>query len=143
MMRPVLTATDLAGVADGGELTIAAGTLVTPLARDEAARRGITIRVAESPPPPGPEQHPIAIGSDHGGYELKEHLKTLLREWGYPVDDLGTDSTAAVDYPDFAEAVASAVARRRSLARHHHRQRRNRQLHRRQQGARRARGAML
>ncbi len=111
MMRPVLTATDLAGVADGGELTIAAGTLVTPLARDEAARRGITIAVAESPSAARPDQHPIAIGSDHGGYELKEHLKTLLREWGYPVNDLGTDtSTAAVDYPDFAEAVASFVA---------------------------------
>lgn len=108
-MRPVLTATDLAGVADGGELTIAAGTLVTPLARDEAARRGITIRVAESSSAARPDQHPIAIGSDHGGYALKEQLKTLLREWGYPVNDLGTDSTAAVDYPDFAEAVASAV----------------------------------
>ncbi len=109
-MRPVLTATDLAGVADGGELTVAAGTLVTPLARDEAARRGITIRVAESSSAARPDQHPLAIGSDHGGYELKEQLKTLLREWGYPVNDLGTDSTAAVDYPDFAEAVASAVA---------------------------------
>ncbi len=110
MMRPVLTATDLAGVADGGELTIAVGTLVTPLARDEAARRGITIRVAESPAAVRPEHHPIAIGSDHGGYELKEHLKALLRDWGYPVDDRGTDSTAAVDYPDFAESVACAVA---------------------------------
>jgi len=111
MMRPVLTATDLAGVAEGGELTIAVGTLVTPLARDEAARRGITLRVAESPSAARPDQHPIAIGSDHGGYELKEHLKTLLRDWGYPVDDRGTDSsTAAVDYPDFAESVASSVA---------------------------------
>jgi ribose 5-phosphate isomerase B len=110
-MRPVLTATDLAGVADGGELTIAAGTLITPLARDEAARRGISIVIGESPSAARPDQHPIAIGSDHGGYELKEHLKTLLSEWGYPVDDRGTDSsTAAVDYPDFAESVASAVA---------------------------------
>ncbi|MGO9640104.1 MAG: ribose 5-phosphate isomerase B [Candidatus Acidiferrales bacterium] len=108
-MRPVLTATDLASVADGGDLTIAAGTLMTPLARDEAARRGITIRVAESPVNARPDQHPVAIGSDHGGFELKEQLKVHLREWGYPVNDLGTDSTAAVDYPDFAEAVAYAV----------------------------------
>jgi ribose 5-phosphate isomerase B len=108
-MRPVLTATDLASVADGGELTIAAGTLITPLARDEAARRSITIRVAESPVNIRPDQHPVAIGSDHGGFELKEQLKVHLREWGYPVNDLGTDSTAAVDYPDFAEAVAYAV----------------------------------
>jgi ribose 5-phosphate isomerase B len=38
-------------------------------------------------------------------------MKGYLRDWGYQVLDLGTDSTAAVDYPDFAEAVARAVAR--------------------------------
>ena len=53
----------------------------------------------------------VALGSDHGGFELKEQLKAYLREWGYQVLDLGTDSTAAVDYPDFAEAVARAVTR--------------------------------
>jgi len=109
MMRPVLTAMDLANVADGGEVAIAAGTLITPLARDEANRRHITIRVTEAAVSLRPEQHPIAIGSDHGGFELKEQLKGYLREWGYPVKDLGTDSAASVDYPDFAEAVASAV----------------------------------
>jgi ribose 5-phosphate isomerase B len=51
----------------------------------------------------------IAIGSDHAGYELKERIKTHLDELGYQVVDQGTHSTAPVDYPDFAEAVALAV----------------------------------
>jgi ribose 5-phosphate isomerase B len=52
----------------------------------------------------------IAIGADHGGYPLKERLAFRLREQGHPVLDCGTDSATAVDYPDFAHAVASAVA---------------------------------
>lgn len=52
----------------------------------------------------------IAIGADHGGYPLKERLAFRLREQGHPVLDCGTDSPDAVDYPDFAHAVASAVA---------------------------------
>jgi ribose 5-phosphate isomerase B len=52
----------------------------------------------------------IAIGADHGGYGLKERLGFRLKEQGYTVIDRGTDSTDAVDYPDFAVAVASAVA---------------------------------
>ncbi|MBI1750589.1 MAG: ribose 5-phosphate isomerase B [Acidobacteria bacterium] len=53
----------------------------------------------------------VAIGADHGGYPLKEELKAYLRTWGYVVLDQGTDSADAVDYPDFAEAVANAVVR--------------------------------
>ncbi len=52
----------------------------------------------------------IAVGADHGGYPLKERLAFRLREQGHTVLDCGTDSSAAVDYPDFAHAVASAVA---------------------------------
>jgi len=52
----------------------------------------------------------VAIGSDHAGYEAKEHLKGWLRERGHDVADLGTHGTAAVDYPDFAARVARAVA---------------------------------
>jgi ribose 5-phosphate isomerase B len=51
----------------------------------------------------------IAIGSDHAGYELKERIRTHLGELGYQVFDQGTHSTAPVDYPDFAEAVALSV----------------------------------
>jgi ribose 5-phosphate isomerase B len=122
-MKPVLTAADLERVSDGGEVAVTQETLITPLARDEAERRGITFRMVSSnepgtscvaleTPAGSPESvRVVAIGADHGGFELKEQLKTYLRDWGYKFLDLGTDSTAAVDYPDFAEAVANAVAR--------------------------------
>jgi ribose 5-phosphate isomerase B len=110
MSRSILTAADLRDVAAGGELAVPPETLVTPLAQEEAARRNITLRrggetICATAPP-----RVVAIGSDHGGYELKEQLKAHLRSWGYVVLDKGTDSAAAVDYPDFAEAVARAVA---------------------------------
>ncbi len=52
----------------------------------------------------------IAIGADHGGWELKQKLTEHLRARGHDVRDLGTDSNAAVDYPVFARRVAEAVA---------------------------------
>jgi RpiB/LacA/LacB family sugar-phosphate isomerase len=51
----------------------------------------------------------IAVGSDHAGFELKQQVADSLRKQGYEVVDVGTDSTAPVDYPDFAEKVALAV----------------------------------
>jgi ribose 5-phosphate isomerase B len=51
----------------------------------------------------------IAIGADHGGFALKERIGFRLKEQGYTVVDCGTDSTDAVDYPDFAAAVARMV----------------------------------
>jgi len=51
----------------------------------------------------------VAIGSDHAGFELKEHLKEFIAAAGHSVLDLGTDSTEAVDYPDFSAAVGRAV----------------------------------
>ena len=51
----------------------------------------------------------IAIGADHGGFELKEALKPDLKSLGFDINDLGTNSKDAVDYPDFAHAVAQAV----------------------------------
>ncbi len=52
----------------------------------------------------------IAIGADHGGFPLKEKIGFKLKEAGYEVLDCGTDSHEAVDYPDFAHAVAREVA---------------------------------
>ena len=51
----------------------------------------------------------IAIGSDHAGFALKEDLAAYLRELRHQVLDVGTHSTAPVDYPDYAEAVGNAV----------------------------------
>lgn len=52
----------------------------------------------------------VVIGSDHAGYELKTDLIPWLKAAGYELLDVGTDSTASVDYPDFARAVGVAVA---------------------------------
>ncbi len=52
----------------------------------------------------------IAIGSDHGGYELKMEVIKHLKERGFEVKDYGCDSTASCDYPVYAQAVANAVA---------------------------------
>jgi len=52
----------------------------------------------------------VAIGSDHGGFEVKEKIKNFLKGLGYRVTDVGTDSKDSVDYPDFAAKVAQKVA---------------------------------
>jgi len=53
---------------------------------------------------------PIAVASDHGGFELKNVLIADLKAAGVPVLDLGTMSTESVDYPDYADALAKALA---------------------------------
>ncbi len=52
----------------------------------------------------------IAVGSDHGGFRLKETIVSCLRQLGHEPVDLGTHGEASVDYPDFARAVCQAVA---------------------------------
>jgi len=52
----------------------------------------------------------IALASDHGGVDLKTILKDQLEKDGYSVLDLGTNGSASVDYPDYAKAVADALA---------------------------------
>ncbi len=53
---------------------------------------------------------PIVIASDHAGFELKETLKQELEALGFAVNDLGTHGAESVDYPDYADALARAVA---------------------------------
>jgi ribose 5-phosphate isomerase B len=122
-MKSLITAADLERVPQNGELAITDDTLITPLAREEADRRGITFRVTsasqqqtssgDSSAANEAEKsgRVVAIGADHGGFELKQQLNGHLRDWGYQVLDLGTDSAEAVDYPDFAEAVGNAVVK--------------------------------
>ena len=52
----------------------------------------------------------VAVASDHAGFDLKEILKRDLQAAGHEVLDLGTNSTRSVDYPDFGQALAEAVA---------------------------------
>ena len=56
----------------------------------------------------------IAIASDHSGVDFKETLKEALGEVGFQVLDLGTNDYESVDYPDFAEALTSAIGRGRA-----------------------------
>jgi ribose 5-phosphate isomerase B len=56
----------------------------------------------------------IAIGADHAGYRLKEHVRELLAGEGHEVNDLGTDSEESVDYPPICAAVGREVAEGRA-----------------------------
>ncbi len=104
--KTLITEEDIRAANAGVTLRISGKALVTPLAADLAREKRIALeRVARRPK--------IAIASDHGGFEMKEELKGLLDELDFPYEDLGTNSTAPVDYPDFAHAVALAVARRK------------------------------
>jgi ribose 5-phosphate isomerase B len=75
---------------------------------------GGSARPAAVPAPaasPGPSPRRVALGADHGGYELKEVLRrAIVDEMDWQVHDCGTHSADAVDYPDFAAAVAREVA---------------------------------
>jgi ribose 5-phosphate isomerase B len=53
----------------------------------------------------------IPIASDHAGFELKQHLTRTLKDLGYDVEDLGTNSPASTDYPDYAHPLAEKVER--------------------------------
>ncbi|PKO23100.1 MAG: ribose 5-phosphate isomerase B [Chloroflexi bacterium HGW-Chloroflexi-1] len=103
--------------APGAIVTLPPGALITPLARQIALERRITLapeagsaRVADSPAASGSPARRVAVGADHGGFALKEALKPHLQSLGYEVIDCGAHSTDAVDYPDIAYAVARLVA---------------------------------
>lgn len=107
--KTVITEADVRGLERGARLRIAEGARLTPLAADIVREQGIEL--VRRPSRRGSrESKSIAVGADHGGYPLKEELKTYLAELGQRVRDFGTDSTDAVDYPDFAHAVARAVS---------------------------------
>jgi len=122
----LVTERDVRDLPFGSDYEVAAGRLVTPLARQvamdrhvrlvPAAQPGVPRREEEgrAPHSPSPTRQVVAIGADHGGYPLKEALKGYLREIGHDIVDCGTNSPEAVDYPDFALAVAELVAQGRA-----------------------------
>lgn len=123
--RKLVTEADINSVDISGEFEVPEGALITPLARQIAMERKVRLIETNSvesstklePPavtnvPSG--QNVIAVGADHGGFELKEQIKELLAEMGYKVIDCGTHSPDSVDYPDFAFAVAQMVAQGRA-----------------------------
>lgn len=107
--RAVITEDDVRGLAEGARLRIAEGARLTPLAADIVRERKIEL-VRRAPRRGSRANKLVAVGADHGGYAMKEELKKFLGELGHRVRDYGTNSEEAVDYPDFAHAVARAVA---------------------------------
>jgi len=108
-MKQVITAQD---VPASGEIRVAPGSIVTASAREVAAARGV--RIVEVAPDEvkvlAPPARTIAIGSDHGGFQLKEALKPILESLGLDVRDVGVYEEKAADYPDIAHEVAKLVA---------------------------------
>jgi len=108
--KTVITEDDIRHAGIGSTLRIRKSALVTPLAADLARERRIILeRIAGTDPA---IRRKIAIGADHGGYEMKEAMKGLLTELGWDYQDFGTNSTDPVDYPDIAHSVALAVSRK-------------------------------
>jgi len=131
----VITERDVRRAAKGGARELdTTGAVVTPSARDVAADAGVTLNGAKGPrtaakqagaatdqkaaapsttTPPrsvSPAARIIALGADHGGVAVRDAIGARLRELGHSVTDHGTTGTSPVDYPDYAVAVARAVA---------------------------------
>ena len=107
--RDVIAEADLVNLPDGSRLLVREDAIITPAALDLIKSRQIEIRHRLRRSAAGKNKL-VAIGSDHGGFEMKESLKDFLEDLGYSYRDFGTSSVEAVDYPDFAHAVAKAVA---------------------------------
>ncbi|MEP6569981.1 MAG: RpiB/LacA/LacB family sugar-phosphate isomerase [Acidobacteriota bacterium] len=107
--KTVITEDDVRDLAPGATLRIAEGARLTPLAADIVSEKKIEI-VRRVPRRGSKTSRLIAVGADHGGFRMKQELKTLLTELGHQVHDFGTDSEEPVDYPDLAYAVARSVS---------------------------------
>jgi ribose 5-phosphate isomerase B len=113
MSRPLITEKDVIAAARSGkcELEIPPDALFTPLARDAAKSLGVAFIEKSNNPAllPAPDLLTIALGCDHSGIEAKLELKKMLTEKNYRLLDVGTDSNASCDYPDFAFKVGEAL----------------------------------
>ncbi len=107
--KSVITEDDVRGLEAGAVLIIGEDARLTPLAADIVREKKIEI-VRRASRRGSKASKLIAVGADHGGFQMKEELKVLLSELGHKVQDFGAYSEEAVDYPDFAHAVARAVA---------------------------------
>jgi ribose 5-phosphate isomerase B len=129
LKRPLITERDVVDAAQHGTkvMMIQSNSIITAAAKDEAQKRNIkfSIQTQSAKLSSASNQKTfsetfsqiskentmtIAIGSDHGGFSMKEALKIYLTEQGNRIIDVGTDSEQPCDYPDFAYAVASLVS---------------------------------
>ncbi|MGH9949068.1 MAG: RpiB/LacA/LacB family sugar-phosphate isomerase [Pyrinomonadaceae bacterium] len=109
--KSLITEDDLRGLENGSRVRISANAKFTPLAADIVNEKQIELIRKESRDA-GMVIRSVAIGADHGGFEMKELLKIYLTDLGLQVRDFGTNSKDAVDYPDFAHAVAKSVGQK-------------------------------
>lgn len=111
----MITETDARQLPVGDTVQLATGGHITPLAADTLRDRRITVvsdavaSVDVAALAPKADVTVVTIGSDHTGIPFRKALVSFLRGRGLTVIDVGTDTTASVDYPDIAEAVARPV----------------------------------
>lgn len=108
----LVTARCLDGIERGAAYRVPPDAIVTDLAREEAWSRGIAL--VETTVAGAGSRLRVALGADHGGFAMKQVAIEWVRELGHLAIDLGTRNEAPVDYPDFAGAVAEAVAQGRA-----------------------------
>jgi ribose 5-phosphate isomerase B len=113
----IITESDARVLPHGETVILARRGHVTPLAQDTLKERRITVLVEDAVAPddaslaPRADIRSVAVASDHTGIALRKALVAFLRGRGLAVNDLGTDSTDPVDYPDMAAQAARAVSR--------------------------------
>ncbi len=127
MAKVLITEASVKEAIAGGKkkLSVPKGAIITPLAAELASFNGVefvdVVEIKKTAPDTtkqlshpaessSAKDKPVAFGSDHGGFQLKEQLKKYAESLGYKVMDVGTNSEEPCDYPDFAYAVARAVA---------------------------------
>jgi len=109
--KSLITEDDLRGLEPGSRIRVSEKVRFTPLASDLIS--DLHIELVRKPTRKSTAKvRSVAVGSDHGGFKTKEQLKTYLSDLGLNVRDFGTNSDDAVDYPDFAHAVAKSVSGR-------------------------------
>jgi ribose 5-phosphate isomerase B len=108
-LKDVITEAEVRAVPKESNLLVRDDAIITPSAQDVIRERCLNLSYRKRSQRGG-QQRIIALGADHGGFAMKERLKGSLAEQGYQYRDFGTFSAEAADYPDFAHAVARAVA---------------------------------
>jgi len=106
--KSLITEDDLRGLNTGAKLRVSENAKFTPLATDIIQEKNIAL-IKKTERRSSSKVKSVAVGAEHGGFEFKEQLKIFLSDLGFQVRDFGTNSKDAVDYPDFAHAVAKAV----------------------------------
>lgn len=108
--RRILTGEDVQHLPEGAGLRIDERTIVTDIAREWIEKKKIRVENTEATAKTDNTGVHVAIGSDHGGFEMKSELRGILDRMHIGFDDYGCFSKESVDYPDVAHRVALAVA---------------------------------